>query len=121
MYRNLTFTNVELNWSGLTDLGAHIFDVDTNSHLHLHQPSNIDYDNASIDGNGWIEEAWNVEVWVINNNSNGVPAASVSLDFDQLESTMGDSTNDVGTVTFPDTQRKEIQQPRSESVHYRDR
>ena len=103
---NLTFTNVELNWSGLTDLGAHIFDVDTNSHLHLHQPSNIDYNNASIDGNGWIEEAWNVEVWVINNNSNGVPAASVSLDFDQLESTMGDSTNDVGTVTFPDLRGK---------------
>ena len=103
---NLTFTNVELNWSGLTDLGAHIFDVDTNSHLHLHQPSNVDYDNASIDGNGWIEEAWDVEVWVINNNSNGVPAASVSLDFDQLETTMGDSTNDVGTVIFPDLRGK---------------
>ena len=103
---NLTFTNVELNWSGLADLGAHIFDVDTNSHLHLHQPSNIDYDNASIDGNGWIEEAWNVEVWVINNNSNGVPVASVSLDFDQLETTIGDSTNDVGTVTFPDLRGK---------------
>jgi len=103
---NLTFTNVELNWSGFTDLGNHILDVDTNSHLHLHQPSNIDYVNAVIDGNGWIEEAWDVEVWVINNNSNGVPIASVSLDFDQLEATIGDSTNDIGTVTFPDLRGK---------------
>ena len=62
---------------------------------NLHQPSNIDYTNASIIGNGWIEESWNVEVWVINNNSNGVPSAAVTLEFDQLESTIGDSTNDL--------------------------
>ena len=102
----LTFTNVKLNWSGLTDLGSHIFNVDTGSRIHLHQPSNIDYENASISGNGWIEESWNVEVWVINNNSNGVPSAAVTLEFDQLESTIGESTSDIGVVLFPDLRGK---------------
>ena len=103
---DLKFTNVELNWSGFSDSGSHILNVDTDSHLHLHQPSNIDYASAIINGNGWIEEAWDIEVWVINNNSNGVPSASVSLSFDQLESSIGESTNDIGTVTFPDLRGK---------------
>ena len=103
---DLSFTNVELNWSGFTDLGSHVLNVGTDSHLHLHQPSNIDYSNASIIGNGWIEESWDVEVWVINNNSNGIPSAAVTLEFDQLESTIGDSTNDLGTVQFPDLRGK---------------
>ena len=103
---DLTFTNVELNWSNFLDSGNHILDVDSNSHLHLHQPQNIDYMNAIISGNGWIEEAWDIEVWVINNNSNGVPSAAVSLDFDQLELPMGNPTNDLGTVSFPDLRGK---------------
>ena len=103
---DLTFTNVELNWSKFSDLGSHILNVDTDSHIHLHQPSNIDYANASISGNGWIEESWNVEVWVINNNSNGVPSAAVTLEFDQLETTIGNSTNDLGVVLFPDLRGK---------------
>ena len=103
---NLTFTNVELNWSKLSDLGNHILNVDTDSQIHLHQPSNIDYANASISGNGWIEESWNVEVWVINNNSNGVPSAAVTLEFDQLETTIGNSTSDLGVVLFPDLRGK---------------
>ena len=103
---DLTFTNVELNWSNFLDSGNHILNVDSNSHLHLHQPQNIDYMNASISGNGWIEEAWDIEVWVINNNSNGIPSAAVSLDFDQLELPMGNPTNDLGTVSFPDLRGK---------------
>ena len=103
---DLTFTNVELNWSKFSDAGNHILNVDTDSHIHLHQPSNIDYANASISGNGWIEESWNVEVWVINNNSNGVPSAAVTLEFDQLETTIGNSTSDIGVVLFPDLRGK---------------
>ena len=103
---DLTFTNVELNWSKFSDAGNHILNVDTDSHIHLHQPSNIDYANASISGNGWIEESWNVEVWVINNNSNGVPSAAVTLEFDQLETTIGNSTSDLGVVLFPDLRGK---------------
>ena len=103
---NLSFVNVELNWTGLTDHGNHLFNVDTNSHLHFHKPNNIDYQNASIAGNGWIEESWDIEVWVVNNNSNGIPSASVQLNFDQLESSIGESTNEIGTVLFPDLRGK---------------
>ena len=102
----LSFTNVEINWSKFTDLGSHVLNVDTDSHLHLHQPSNIDYAIANISGNGWIEEAWNVEIWVVNNNSNGVPNAAVHLGFDQLENSISESTNNIGTVTFSDLRGK---------------
>jgi hypothetical protein len=102
----LDFENVELNWTGLSDAGSHVLNLDTNSHLHLHQPSNIDYLGANIDGNGWIEEAWDLNIWVINNNSNGVPNAGVNLDFDQLETAISDSTGELGTVTFPDLRGK---------------
>ena len=72
----------------------------------MHQPVNINYAGAVINGNGWIEEAWDVEVWVINNNSNGVPNAAVDLGFDQLESSISNSTNNLGTVTFSDLRGK---------------
>ncbi len=97
----LDFENVELNWTALEDESAHTLNVDTDSHLHLHQPINVDYSIASIDGNGWIEEAWDLNIWVINNNSNGVPNAIVNLLPDQLENTMSARTNDLGTVNFP--------------------
>ena len=103
---DLTFTNVELNWTKFTDSGSHIMNLDTDSHLHLHQPSNLDYASANIVGNGWIEEAWDVDVWVVNNNSNGVPSSAVHLGFDQLETSISDSTNDIGRVTFPDLRGK---------------
>ena len=102
----LTFTNVEINWTKFSDLGTHVLNLDTDSHLHLHQPTNVDYSSANIAANGWIEEAWDIEVWVVNNNSNGVPNAAVHLGFDQLENTISDSTNDIGVVTFPDLRGK---------------
>ena len=102
----LDFENVELNWSKFSDNDAHILNVDADSHLHLHQPTNINYSIANISSNGWIEEAWDLEIWVVNNNSNGVPNAPVQLGFDQLESTISDSTNDIGTVKFPDLRGK---------------
>lgn len=102
----LTFTNVELNWTKFSDLGSHVLNLDTDSHLHLHQPTNIGYSSANIAGNGWIEEAWDVEVWVVNNYSNGIPNAAVHLGFDQLENSISESTNNIGTVTFSDLRGK---------------
>ncbi|MBA4694507.1 MAG: right-handed parallel beta-helix repeat-containing protein [Candidatus Poseidoniales archaeon] len=102
----LNFVNVEINWSQFSDEGAHVLNVDTDSHLHLHQPSNINYAGSVIDGNGWIEESWDILVWAINNNSNGIPNAGITLGFDQLESTISNSTNDVGWITFPDLRGK---------------
>lgn len=97
----LDFENVELNWTTLEDKSSHVLNVDTDSHLHLHQPINVDYSIANIAGNGWIEEAWDLNIWVVNNYSNGVPNAMVNLLPDQLENTMSNQTNDIGTVSFP--------------------
>jgi hypothetical protein len=96
----LDFENVELNWTKLEDKSSHVLNVDTDSHLHLHQPINVGYSIANIDGNGWIEEAWDLNIWVVNNYSNGVPNAMVNLLPDQLESSISNSTNQIGTVSF---------------------
>ena len=95
-----------MNWTGFTDESSHVLNVDTNSNLHLHQPSGVDYTSANIDGNGWIEESWDLLVWVINNNSNGVPNSAVILNFDQLENSISNSTNYDGYVSFPDLRGK---------------
>ncbi|MDP6869607.1 MAG: right-handed parallel beta-helix repeat-containing protein [Candidatus Poseidoniaceae archaeon] len=102
----LNFQNVQLNWSGLSDQSNHVLNVDTNSHLHLHQPSNIDYNLANISGNGLIDEAWDVIVWVVNNQSNGVPYANVDLTFDQLESPISVSTDESGQSVILDLRGK---------------
>ena len=102
----LNFVNTKLNWTGFTDESSHVLNVDTNSNLHLHQPSGVDYTSANIDGNGWIEESWDLLVWVINNNSNGVPNSAVILNFDQLENSISNSTNYDGYVSFPDLRGK---------------
>ena len=102
----LNFVNVELNWSNFEDEGSHVMNLDSESHLHFNQPVNLNYTIANILGNGWIEEAWDIQVWVINNNSNGVPSATVNLGFDQLETTISNSTNDIGWITFGDLRGK---------------
>ncbi|HIF45654.1 MAG TPA: right-handed parallel beta-helix repeat-containing protein [Candidatus Poseidoniales archaeon] len=103
---SLDFNSVLLNWSGFSDQSSHVFNVDSSSQLHLHQPSNIDYASAIIQPNGWIEEAWDLGIWVINNNSNGIPYANVNLGFDQLENSISQSTNDFGMVEFLDLRGK---------------
>ena len=102
----LNFVNTKLNWTGFKDESSHVLNVDTNSNLHLHQPLGVDYTSANIDGNGWIEESWDLLVWVINNNSNGVPNSAVILNFDQLENSISNSTNYDGYVSFPDLRGK---------------
>ena len=46
--------------------------------------------------------AWDVSVWVQNNNSNGIPDAPVQISFDQFEPNAQQNTNQDGFVTFPD-------------------
>jgi len=104
----IDFNSVKLNWTDFKDLGSHVLNVDTNSQIHLHRPVNIDYQSAIISGNGWIEEAWDVQVWVLNNNSNGVPIAYVELGFDQLENQISSDTDDYGWASFLDLRGKKF-------------
>ena len=98
---SLTFQNSDVNWSGLVDLTSSIVvNLDTFSSLHLHQPSQVDLSSAIIAPSATIDVAWDVEVWAINNNSNGIPQANIDLTFDQFEPSVQEPTNEIGYVKF---------------------
>ncbi|MBQ70817.1 MAG: hypothetical protein CMA65_04930 [Euryarchaeota archaeon] len=96
-------TNSQVNWSGLGDVsGATVIQLDSASDLHLHQPSNIDLNSASILGSATVDVAWDLTVWVVNNFTNGIPSASVDTTFSNFEPTVQEYTNDLGYVFLPD-------------------
>ena len=100
---SITLQDSIVNWSGLTDLTqSTIINVDSLSNLHLHQPNQIALSNANIAPSGEIDVAWDISVWVQNNNSNGIPDAPVQLSFDQYEPNAQQNTDQNGYVTFPD-------------------
>ncbi|MGY8728728.1 MAG: right-handed parallel beta-helix repeat-containing protein, partial [Candidatus Poseidoniales archaeon] len=97
-------TNSQVNWSGLTDsaLTPTVFQLDSNSDLHLHQPVNVDLTNfQTIASGATVDVAYDITVWVVNNNSNGIPRANVGATFSQFEPTLQDSTNDLGYLSLP--------------------
>ena len=81
----IQLVNSQVNWSGFTDLGLTptILQLDSNSDLHLHQPANFDFTQSSptIASGATIDVAYDINVWVINNNSNGIPGANVGASF----------------------------------------
>ena len=100
---SLTLQNSQVNWSKLTDLTqSTVINLDSFSKLHLHQPVDIAFSDAIIAPSGEIDVAWDISVWVQNNNSNGIPDAPVQLSFDQYEPNAQQNTNQDGYVTFPD-------------------
>ena len=99
----ITLQDSQVNWSKFTDLTqSTIINLDSFSTLHLHQPVDIALADANIAPSGEIEVAWDVSVWVQNNNSNGIPDAPVQISFDQFEPNAQQNTNQDGFVTFPD-------------------
>jgi len=99
---SITLQNSNVNWSNLVDLSSStVLNLDTFSSLHLHQPSQIAFSNALIAPSASIDIAWDILVWVVNNNSNGVPSSIVDVNFDQFEPSAQEPTNDIGYVTFP--------------------
>ncbi len=100
---SITMTNSQVNWSGLTDSsGTTILTLDSTSDLHLHQPNNVAIAQAVMATGATIDEAWDMTIWVLNNNSNGIPNAYVNLTFDQFEPSIDEYTNDLGTLFLPD-------------------
>ena len=99
---SITLQNSQVNWSSFTDLTASTpINLDSFSKLHLHQPRQIDFSSAIIAPSAEIDIAWDVEVWVQNNNSNGIPSAPVGISFDQFEPNAQENANDIGYVKFP--------------------
>ena len=100
-------TDSQVNWSGLIDdRGATgtptVLSLDATSRLHLHQPVNVSYASASLATGAELDVAWDLTVWVINNNSNGIPDATVNVSFSSFETYVLTATNDFGTLFLPD-------------------
>ena len=102
----IQLVNSQVNWSGFTDMGVSstILQLDLNSDLHLHQPLNFDFNQSypTIASGATIDVAYDINVWVINNNSNGIPGANVGASFSQFESNVQDSTDELGYRPLPD-------------------
>nr|MCS5533190.1 right-handed parallel beta-helix repeat-containing protein [Candidatus Poseidoniaceae archaeon] len=100
---SITMSNSQVNWSGLTDSsGTTILTLDSTSDMHLHQPNNVAIAQAVMATGATIDEAWDMTIWALNNNSNGIPNAYVNLTFDQFEPSIDEYTNDLGTIFLPD-------------------
>ena len=104
---SITFTDSQVNWSGLIDdrAGAGsptVLNLDGTSNLHLHQPVNVSASAAVLGSGATLDVAWDLTVWVINNNSNGIPGASVNVTFSSFEPSITLPTNDDGTLFLPD-------------------
>ena len=102
----IQLVNSQVNWSGFTDStpSSKTVQLDSNSDLHLHQPVNLDLNLSypSMASGATIDVAYDLIVWVVNNNSNGIPSANVDVTFSQFEPTVQDSTNEMGYLTLID-------------------
>ena len=103
---SIQLVNSQVNWSGFTDStpSSKTVQLDSNSDLHLHQPVNLDLNLSypSMASGATIDVAYDLIVWVVNNNSNGIPSANVDVTFSQFEPTVQDSTNGLGYLTLTD-------------------
>ncbi|MEZ8009277.1 MAG: right-handed parallel beta-helix repeat-containing protein, partial [Candidatus Poseidoniaceae archaeon] len=97
--------NSQVNWSALTDLAlaSTVLQLDSNSDLHLHQPVNVDLNQSypTIASGATVDVAYDITVWVVNNNTNGIPRANVDVSFSQFEPVMQDLTNTLGYLSLP--------------------
>ncbi|MGB1587630.1 MAG: right-handed parallel beta-helix repeat-containing protein [Poseidonia sp.] len=103
----VSLENSAVNWSGFTDeVGTspnpHVISLDATSSLHLHQPVDVSLPSASIATGAFIDVAWDVMVWVVNNYSNGIPNAVVNVSFSDFEPYVVMMTSDLGYVFLPD-------------------
>ena len=104
---SITLSDSQVNWSGLIDdrAGAGnptVLNLDATSNLHLHQPVNLSAGSATLASGATLDVAWDLTVWVINNNSNGVPDASVNVSFSSFEPYVLTTTNEFGTLLLSD-------------------
>jgi len=99
---NIQFNDVDANWSLTYDeSGSHVLSLDANSSLRLHQPDNIDLNQAIIPTGATIDLAWDMTIWVINQHGNGVPRADVEVSFDQYSNDFQYVSNWIGFDKFP--------------------
>ena len=103
----VTLVNSHVNWSGLVDdrgstVAPTVLNLDASSTLHLHQPTDVSYADATIAAGAELDVAWDLTVWVVNNFSNGIPGASVNVSFASFEPTFTLAASDEGRLFLPD-------------------
>jgi hypothetical protein len=79
-----------------------MLDLDASSTLHLHRPVDVAYASAVIASGAQIDVAWDLTVWVVNNFSNGIPAAYVNVTYDAFEPALTDPASMIGQLFLPD-------------------
>lgn len=95
--------NSQVNWSGFADTTTdRVLNLDSNSHLRLHKPVGVDLDGASIAPSGAIDISYDIDLWVLNNLSNGVPFADYSVTFSQIEPSTSGKVDADGRVNLND-------------------
>lgn len=102
---SLSIANSLINLSAFTatnsaDVTIHI--QDANSLLHLHQPVDIDLSIASIAAGSKIEEAYDLDVWARNQFSNGLPFATIDVDYTSYSTDHSITTDALGHAVMPD-------------------
>jgi len=97
------FESSQVNWSGFEDLTSdRVLNLDSNTHLRLHKPVGVDFNGASIAPNGVIDISYDVDLWVLNNLSNGVPFADYTVTFSQIEPSTSGKVDSDGRVELDD-------------------
>ncbi len=102
---SMTMMNSNINLSGFTavnSVNVPIYIQDGNSILHLHQPINIDFSIAFIETGSIIEEAYDLDVWVLNQFFNGLPFATVDVQYSNYNSDQLIVTDYLGHAVMPD-------------------
>ena len=102
---SMTMINSDINLSAFTAINSANVQInieDANSILHLHQPINIDFHIASIETGSIIEEAYDLDVWVLNQFSNGLPFASIDVQFSNHNNDLSLVTDYLGYAMMPD-------------------
>ena len=78
--------------------------VSNSSNLRLRTPdlSRVDLNSAIIDSQSKIQLAFDMQIWVLNNRSNGVPDAYVNVTFSDFDTSFTQRTNEIGTLMAND-------------------
>jgi len=95
----MTIFNSDINITELTAIDSDNLVIniqDGNSLLHLHKPVNIDLNLSFIGAGSKIEEAYDLDVWVLNQFYNRLPFANVDVQYSYFNDNQSITTDYLG-------------------------
>ena len=103
---NIELLNSNVNISKFTAKNRENVSIifnDGNSLLHLHKPINLDLKNlTSIISGSKIEEAYDLDIWVLNQFNNRLPFANIDVNFANFNDDYSITTDYLGHVLMAD-------------------